>query len=141
MRILLILALAVAGCAYVGAPTSPSPAATATPAVTTQPSAAPTPAPTPAPTQTPEDRDAQRRAQAEAALQHWAAYMADKPADTIVFISDLTRGGGWRGNGAGDAKSDFLSGRIEATVGLPTDVPPPGQVGWLDGTMQEVPLI
>jgi hypothetical protein len=67
--------------------------------------------------------------------------MATKPADTIVFIWELTRGGGWRGQGADDAKSDFVSGRIEATVDLPTDVPPPGKITWPDGTMQEVPLI
>jgi hypothetical protein len=88
-----------------------------------------------------EDRDALRRIRAEAALVQWADFMSNRPADTIVFIWELTHGGGWRGNGADDAKSDFLSGRIEATVGLPTDAPTPGQVRWPDGTMQEVPLI
>jgi hypothetical protein len=67
--------------------------------------------------------------------------MADKPADTIVFIWELTHGGGWRGHGADDAKGYFLSGRIEATVDLPTEGPPPGEVTWQDGTTQEVPLI
>jgi hypothetical protein len=67
--------------------------------------------------------------------------MADKPTDTIVFISDLTHGGGWRGPGADERKFAFLSGMIEATVELPTDTPPPGEVVWSDGSTREVPLI
>lgn len=144
MRILAVLVLAVAGCAYVGAPASPSPEPTAAPTPTTDVTGAPT-LPTTAepivePTPTP-DPNLQRHAQAEEAIQHWAAYMADKPADTLVFISDLTRGGGWRGARADDAKTAFVSGMIEATVNLSTETPPPGEVTWPDGTTQEVPLI
>jgi hypothetical protein len=67
--------------------------------------------------------------------------MADKPVDTIVFISDLIHGGGWHGAGADDAKSAFLSGMIEATVELPAETPPPGKVTWPDGSTQKAPLI
>lgn len=81
------------------------------------------------------------RQQAQTALDDWAEFVAKSPPDTVVFIHDLTQGGGWNGSHADDAKIAFLGGAVEATVDLPAQQPAPGEVLWSDGTRQEVPLI
>jgi hypothetical protein len=77
----------------------------------------------------------------QAALDQWAAFMAQRPADTVIFVRELTQGGGWSGPNADDAKIAFLGGAIEVSGDLPADEPPPGEVAWTDGTRQEVSLI
>lgn len=85
--------------------------------------------------------DAPGRQQAEAVLQNWADFMADTPHDAIVFVHDLTQGGGWDESNADDAKSAFLTGLIDAAVKLPGQEPPPGEVVWTEGTRQQVSLV
>lgn len=80
-------------------------------------------------------------ASAQTVLEHWADFVAEMPADTIVFVQDLTQGGGWDGDNADDAKIAFISGALEATVELPDQEPPPGQVVWSGGTHEQVALI
>lgn len=77
---------------------------------------------------------------ANVTLQRWADFMANKPADTIVFARDLTQGGGWSGPNADNAKIAFLAGAIQATVELPDQEPPSGDVVWSDGTSQQMAL-
>jgi hypothetical protein len=101
MRIMVVLALTVAGCAYFGG----SPAS------------------------------------GQSALERWAAFMAQRPAEAVIFVRDLTQGGGWSGPNADDAKIAFLAGAIQASGELPGDAPPPGEVTWSDGTSQQVELI
>lgn len=78
---------------------------------------------------------------AQAALDQWAAFMADKPADAIVFVRELTQGGGWNGPNANDAKIAFMNGAIQATGTLDDMEPAPTEVAWKDGTRQAVSLV
>jgi hypothetical protein len=138
-------------CQYVGVQTSPTPdVATAAPAVTPAPSTSPpnqptgSPTATPAPTASPSASDAydgKLHDQATHYLQLWAQAVGDAPPDAIVFIGELTRGGGWRGGNADNVKTAFLAGMIEAVEALPTATPPPAQISWPDGTTQAVSLL
>ena len=83
------------------------------------------------------------QAPSHARLEQWAAFMAGRPADTIIFVSDLTQGGGWGGADEGkadNAKTAFMSGDIQATVDMPSDEPPLGEVTWPDGTHLQTSL-
>ncbi|MDQ3938653.1 MAG: hypothetical protein M3253_08255, partial [Chloroflexota bacterium] len=120
-----------------------SPVASASPTQppSMEPADGPSPSAPPATAEPTDDYEAQLYRQAERALDRWADVVADAPPNAIVFVHGLTDGGGWRGRGAGNRKSAFMSGRVVATVPLPTDVPPPGDVVWPDGATTTVPLI
>lgn len=151
------LASLLAGCAYLGQPGADPSQPTASPGGTTSsPSPtvtqAPTPSPIPsvgaspsarasdAPSPSATDFAATRRAKAHFVLERWANEIAGV-RDPIIFVHDLTRGGGWRWRDANDQKSAFLSGQVEAIVPLSTDTPAPGQIVWPDGSRQEAQLL
>ena len=67
--------------------------------------------------------------------------MNSAPEGSIAFTGFVSYGGGWRGPNADEQKSAFLSGRIEASVQLPTDEPRPDEVVWENGSRATVPLI
>jgi hypothetical protein len=119
---------------------SPSVSASASPIATPQvaSSASPQAEPSTSPT---DDYEARLHRQARLALSRWDEVMADAPPDAIVFVRGLTRGGGWRDRGADERKSAFLAGRLEATVQLATEPPPPGMVVWPDGSTTTAELM
>ena len=87
------------------------------------------------------DHDAASHAQARAVLDRWEEVVNSASKGAIAFTGFVSYGGGWRGPNAGEQKSAFLSGRIEASVRLPTDEPRPGVVVWENGSRATVPLI
>ncbi len=145
------LALTVVACQYVGAepPTggnTPSATATPIPSVASSP-ATPTSPPTPSAAPSPtaslspmEAIDTLLHEQARNYLARWADLVGDAPANAVVLVGELTRGGGWHGPNADNAKSAFVAGAIEANVDLPTEPPPPAEVVFPDGTKQTVAL-
>lgn len=140
-----MLAVALTGCSYVGSAPSPTPETQPTPtAAAASPTAGPTGSrptdPTVEPTATP-DYLTRAHAQADLDLQRWADFMADKPANAVVFVWTLYHGGGWHGRGAGDRKEAFLSGQLEATTELSNAAPNAGTLTWQDGSSQTVELI
>ncbi len=102
-------------------------------------------APTPSPTAdgTPDRSlvDAVALAQARAVLDQWEQAVKAAPEGAIAFTGYVLHGGGWRGPDADEQKSAFLSGLIEASVELPTDIPLPSDVVWEDGSRATVPLL
>jgi len=113
--------------------TAPQPAPSATTGGTPVSSLAPA-RPTP-------DADSASLPWARAVLDRWEQAVNSAPDGSIAFTGFVSYGGGWRGRDADDQKSAFLSGRIEASVQLPTDIPPPRDVAWDDGARATVPLI
>lgn len=99
---------------------------------------------TPVPSSVPEtpfpEPDAASSARALEVLDRWEQAVKSAPEGAIAFTGFVSHGGGWRGRHADEQKSAFLSGRIEASFQLPTDVPPPGEVTWDDGSRATVPL-
>jgi len=85
--------------------------------------------------------DAQLRDRANGLLQRWAERVATAPAGAIIFVGDLTQGGGWTGDKANDDKMSFLSGLLIANPALSDEIPAAGTASWPDGSTQQVALV
>src|SRR5215213_10258015 len=118
-------------------PSSADPTAMRTPA-TFSPADAPSAAPSPSLSPR-EAYDAALNQQATRYLDRWDQIAAGAPSNAVVLVGELTRGGGWRGANADNAKSAVEAGAIQATVKLPMQAPP-GEVVWPDGSTQTVSL-
>lgn len=144
------LVLTVIACQYIGARPSaepsralgtPTPSPVVSPSYEAPPTLPPSPPPTPTASLSPSEAyDATLHQQAQEYLARWAEIAAGAAPNAVVLVGELTRGGGWHGPNADNAKSAFLSGLIEATVELPTQAPSPGEVVWPDGSTATVSL-
>lgn len=85
--------------------------------------------------------DLQVHQQANRYLALWADAIGDASPGAIVFVGELTHGGGWRGPNADNVKTAFMSGLIEVVGTVPSEAPPPGEVTWPDGKTQTVALM
>ncbi len=81
--------------------------------------------------------------QAQAALARWAdAVAVSGRQQGFVLVGELTgQAGDWEMNVGDNNKSALMAGMVEATVALPAEVPPDGELRWPDGTAETVRLI
>lgn len=86
---------------------------------------------------------ARQRQQAHAELDRWAAAVAAAGGRQGFAVTGSQTGqiGDWELAVGDNNKAALLSGVVEATVQLPTDTPPPGEVRWEDGGTVQVPLV
>ena len=86
---------------------------------------------------------AAERARAEALLARWSAAVAvGGGASGIVIVGDRTQQvGTWEPGVGGNNKQALMAGLVEASVPLPGDNPPDGDVRWADGSRETVPLV
>ena len=84
--------------------------------------------------------DPRLQQQANAALERWARAVAAGVAQGVVTTGELTgQVGDWEERVGDNNKLALMAGLVEATVDLPTERPPDGQVGMPDGSTQTVP--
>lgn len=86
---------------------------------------------------------ARERQQAHDALDRWAAAVAAAGGQQGFSVTGprTDQIGGWEVAVGGNNKAALLSGLVEAVAQLSTDVPPPGEVRWDDGSTLQVPVI
>jgi hypothetical protein len=86
---------------------------------------------------------ARERQQAHDALDRWAAAVAAAGGQQGFSVSGSRTGqiGDWELAVGSNNKAALYAGLVEAAVALPTEIPPPGEVRWDDGSTLRVPLV
>ena len=89
------------------------------------------------------DNSATLRKEAEADLARWDAALASGGGQSaFVPVGELTaQVGDWESSVGDNNKIALMSGQVDATVSLPSDTPPDGEVRWQDDSTETVGLI
>ena len=86
--------------------------------------------------------DPRLQQQANAALERWARAVAAGVAQGVVTTGELTgQVGDWEERVGDNNKLALMAGLVEATVDLPTERPPDGQLRMPDGSTQTVRVL